>query len=186
VTLAAVEPIRTARLTVRPIRREDLADLFEINGDDEVTAFLPYATWRNADDGVAWFERMAGFDAAGSARQLVVERASDGKIVGTALVFKHDAGSARVELGYVIGRAHWRQGYAKEALAGLCAHAFERMAIRRIEAEVDPDNVPSNALLRALGFTLEGRLRERWTAKERTYDTNLYGLLRGDPSPREN
>jgi RimJ/RimL family protein N-acetyltransferase len=165
---------------VRPIRREDLADLLEINGDDEVTAFLPYATWRNAEDGAAWFERMAGFDAAGSARQLVIERSSDGKIVGTALVFKHDAGSARAELGYVIGRAHWRQGYAREALAALCAHAFERMAIRRIEAEVDPDNVPSNALLRALGFTLEGRLRERWTAKARTYDTNLYGMLASD------
>jgi len=184
VTLPAVALIRTARLTVRPIRRDDLADLFAINGDDEVTAFLPYATWRSAEDGIAWFERMAGFDAAGTARQLVIERTADGKIVGTALVFKYDAGSARIELGYVIGRAHWRQGYAKEALAGLCVHAFEHMAIRRIEAEVDPDNVPSNALLRALGFALEGRLRQRWTAKDRTYDTNLYGLLRDDPAPR--
>ena len=34
----------------------------------------------------------------------------------TALRFKYDEGSQRVELGYVLGRSHWRQGYAAEAL----------------------------------------------------------------------
>jgi RimJ/RimL family protein N-acetyltransferase len=165
---------------VRSLRREDLGDLFEVNGDDEVTAFLPYPTWRDAADGDAWYERMRGFDEAGSARQLVVERRDDGMAIGTALVFRHDEGSARAELGYVIGRAHWRQGYAREALAALCAHAFDAMSLRRLEAEVNPDNVASNALLRSLGFTLEGRLRERWTAKGRSYDANVYGLLAGE------
>lgn len=28
------------------------------------------------------------------------------------------------------------------------------------------------------------RLRDRWTAKGRTYDVNVYGRLRDDPSPR--
>lgn len=178
--LPAVEPIEAARVTVRPLRHEDLPDLFEVNGDDEVTAFLPYPTWRDPADGEAWFARMRGFDEAGSARQLVIARNDDGKVVGTALVFRHDEGSARAELGYVVGRAHWRRGYAREALAALVAYAFGPMGLRRLEAEVDPANVPSNALLRALGFTLEGRLRERWTAKGRTYDVNLYGLLAGD------
>ena len=33
-----------------------------------------------------------------------------------------------------------------------------------------------NELLLALGFTQEGRLRQRWVAKEETYDRNIYGL----------
>lgn len=52
----------------------------------------------------------------GSARQLMIARNDDGEVIGTALLFKYDEGSQRVELGYVLGRSHWRQGYASEAL----------------------------------------------------------------------
>ena len=48
---------------------------------------------------------------------------------------------------------------------------------RRMEVEARPENVASNALLLSLGFTHEGRLRQRWTAKGETYDTNIYGCL---------
>jgi [ribosomal protein S5]-alanine N-acetyltransferase len=49
--------------------------------------------------------------------------------------------------------------------------------VRRIEAEVNPANTASNALLLGLGFTHEGTARQRWVAKGRAYNTNLYGLL---------
>jgi ribosomal-protein-alanine N-acetyltransferase len=88
--------------------------------------------------------------------------------------------TARVEIGYVLGRAYWRQGYATEALLAVCRQAFEEMGIRRIEAEARPDNVASNQLLQSLGFIHEGRLRQRWTAKGETYDTNIYGCLVAD------
>lgn len=178
--LPHIDPITTDRLIVRMVRVEDLADLLEVNGDGEVTHFLPYATWQTLADARAWFERMRGLVETGTAVQLVIERRTDAKVIGTALVFKYDEGSARAELGYVIGRAHWRQGYAGEALRALLAHAFEVLHLRRIEAEVNPDNLASNALLRALGFVHEGLLRERWVAKGRAYSVNVYGLLAGD------
>lgn len=178
--LPHIHPITTDRLIVRAVRVEDLADLLEINGDGEVTHFLPYATWQTLDDARAWFERMRGLVETGAAVQLVIERRADAKVIGTALVFKYDEGSGRAELGYVIGRAHWRQGYAGEALRALLTHAFEVLHLRRIEAEVNPDNLASNALLRALGFVHEGLLRERWVAKGRAYSVNVYGLLAHD------
>jgi RimJ/RimL family protein N-acetyltransferase len=49
--------IHTARLVVRAVAESDLADLLEVNGDDEVTRYLPYATWRNHDDALAWLGR---------------------------------------------------------------------------------------------------------------------------------
>lgn len=178
--LPIIDPIQTSRLMVRAVGIDDLPDLLEINGDPAVTHFLPYATWQTLDDARAWFERMCALVETGSARQMVIVRRADAKIVGTALLFKYDEGSARAELGYVIGRAHWRQGYAREALRALLAHAFEGLHLRRIEAEVNPDNVASDALLRALGFVHEGFLRERWVAKGRAYGVNVYGLLASD------
>ena len=49
-----------------------------------------------------------------------------------------------------------------------------------IEAEVNPANLASCALLRRVGFTLEGTLRQRWVAKGQAYDTHLFGWLATD------
>jgi len=63
----------------------------------------------------------------------------------------------------------------------VCEHAFGAMDVRHIEAEVNPDNIASNALLRTLGFVHKGRLRQRWVNnKGLAYDTNVYGCLSGD------
>jgi RimJ/RimL family protein N-acetyltransferase len=175
-----ISSVTTPRLLLRPVAPTDLPDLLEINSDPEVTRFLPYATWQSLDDGALWLERMNGLASSGTGQQLVVVRAADGKVVGTVLLFKFDESSSRIEIGYVLGRKYWHQGLMREALASTCEHAFSGMSIRRIEAEVNPANVASNALLRAVGFTLEGTLRQRWIAKGAAYDTNVYGYLDED------
>jgi RimJ/RimL family protein N-acetyltransferase len=169
--------IEAARLALRPVDKADLPDLLEMNGDPQVTRFLPYATWQSLDDGVAWLTRMEALGAAGTGRQLVLVRHADAKVLGSLLLFRYDAGSGRVELGYALGRAHWGQGFMREAVEAACTHVFGPLGLRRIEAEVNPANVASNRLLQRVGFALEGTLRERWVANDVAYDTHLYGLL---------
>ncbi len=176
----SVTRIDSPRLMLRAVESTDLPDLLEINGDPQVTRFLPYATWESLQDGEAWLARMAALEASGAGRQLVVARRGDAKVIGAMLLFRYDEGSRRVELGYVLGRAHWGQGLMREAVVAACSQAFGTLGIRRIEAEVNPDNVASCALLDAVGFTLEGKLRQRWVSKGRAHDTNLYGCLAED------
>ena len=172
-----VEPIRTERLVLRTVQPADLADLLAVNGDDEVTRFLPYASWQSLQDGEAWLARMQAMAESGGGRQLVLQRREDGRVIGTLLLFKHDQGSARAELGYALGRAHWGHGLMREAVSAACRHAFTALGLRRLEAEVNPDNLTSGRLLHAAGFVHEGRARQRWVAKGRAYDTDLYGCL---------
>ncbi len=176
----AITPIATPRLTLRPVAAADLEDLLEINGDPEVTRFLPYSTWQSVDDGAAWLARMEALAATGTGRQFVLVRNADTKVVGTLLLFRYDEGSGRIELGYVLGRSHWGQGLMREAIGAACAHAFGALKLRRIEAEVNPANVASNQLLLGAGFVLEGTLRKRWVDKGTAYDTNIYGYLADD------
>jgi len=175
--IPTIDPVVTQRTTLREVHTDDLQDLMEVNGDPEVTQFLPYATWQSLEDASAWLERMRKLIATGSARQLVIVRNVDNKVIGTALLFKFEESSNRLELGYALGRAYWKQGYAAEALRALLSNAFTGLRIRRVEAEVNPNNIASNALLRSLGFSQEGYLRERWVAKGATYGVNIYGLL---------
>jgi [ribosomal protein S5]-alanine N-acetyltransferase len=178
--LTAPPAIESARLRIRLVESGDIADLLEVNGDEKVTRFLPYATWRSMEDGEAWLARMSALNAAGAALQFVIVEKASGRAVGTLLLFRHDEASARAEIGYVMGRAQWGQGFTHEALRALIGYAFGTVGLNRIEANVDPDNVASNRLLLKLGFELEGRLRENWVTKGKAGDTHVYGLLRRD------
>jgi RimJ/RimL family protein N-acetyltransferase len=170
--------IESARLAVRLVAESDLAALLGINGDDEVTAFLPYPTWSSAADAEAWYRRMSDMQATGSALQFVIVEKRSATVVGACLLFRFDEGSARAELGYVLGRAHWGKGYMREALAALIECAFGTLCLRRLEAEVNPRNVGSVRVLLALGFTKEGLLRQRWVSKGEARDVEVFGLLR--------
>lgn len=176
----SLAPLTGERVVVRPVQDGDLADLLAVNGDAEVVRHLPYPAWQSLDDAAAWLGRMRALEAAGTGRQFVLAARDDGRAIGTLLLFRHEPASARAEIGYVLGRAQWGRGLMREALRTFCAAAFERAGLRRIEAEVRPENEASNRLLDALGFTLEGRLRQRWQAKGEAYDVHHWGLLAGE------
>ncbi len=178
--LAEFPALATPRLNLRPVAEADLPALLAVNGDEAVTRFLPYATWTGLDDGRAWLQRMQALESAGSARQLVLALNDTGTVVGTLLLFRFDPGAQRAEVGFVLGRAHQGRGLMSEALRAVCAQALGGSGLRRLEAEVDPANRASNALLLRLGFTREGTLRQRWQAKGRLHDTHVYGLLAGE------
>ena len=180
--LIPITPLLTPRLTVRGVTAADLPQLLPINADDRVTRHLPYASWQNMVDAQSWLARIEGLVAAGSTQQWVLSLRETGEVIGAAVIFKFDEGSARAELGYLLSHAHWGQGLMHEGLRALLGHVFgqptDTQGLRRLEAEINPANSASNALVRRLGFTLEGTLRQRWTAKGQTYDTHIWGLLR--------
>lgn len=170
-------PLETPRLRVRPLAEHDLPDLLAVNGDAEVTRFLPYPAWASLADGQAWYGRMTALQAAGSACQLVVIDKASNAVVGTCLLFRFDAASSRAELGYVLGRAFWGRGCMAEALGAVIDHVFGHALLRRLEAEVNPANAASTRLLQRLGFTQEGLLRQRWVSRGQPYDVAVFGLL---------
>lgn len=170
-------PLETPRLRVRPVAEHDVPDLLAVNGDAEVTRFLPYPVWASLADGQAWHQRMAAMQAAGSAWQLVIVDKASNAAIGTCLLFRFEPASGRAELGYVLGRAHWGCGCMAEALGAVIGCAFGVAGLRRLEAEVNPANTASTRLLHRLGFTQEGVLRQRWVTRGEPYDVAVFGLL---------
>jgi ribosomal-protein-alanine N-acetyltransferase len=59
-------------------------------------------------------------------------------------------------LGYYAHEAHAGQGMMREAIEQVLDHAFGALGLHRIEANIQPANVPSIALARGAGFRLEG------------------------------
>jgi RimJ/RimL family protein N-acetyltransferase len=88
------------------------------------------------------------------------------------------------EIGYATVLGRQGQGIGRECVAALISHLFAAEGLRRVWADVDPDNAGSNALLKSLGFTLEGWLRETWNTHIGVRDSLIWGLLAAEWSPK--
>jgi [ribosomal protein S5]-alanine N-acetyltransferase len=62
-----------------------------------------------------------------------------------------------VEIGYTIYPQHRRRGYATEAARALIGWARAEHGVRRFLFSISPENEPSLAIARRLGFTEVGR-----------------------------
>lgn len=170
--------IEGPRVCVRQVGESDLAALLAINGDEQVTRFLGHTPWKAMAEAEAWFQRISAQQAAGSALEFVIVARQTGVVLGRCGLFEFEKINAHAGLGYLLGRAHWKQGYMREALTALIECAFNEMGLRKIEAKVETLNTASANLLRRLGFQREGVLRERWISNGEPMDAEVYGLLR--------
>jgi [ribosomal protein S5]-alanine N-acetyltransferase len=115
----------------------------------------------------------------GEVLQWAIERRTDGRVLGSITLMLEE-GQPRAEIGYILGREHWGQGYAREAQCRAIDYAFDDLGLHRLEADTHPDNAGSTRSLERLGFQREGRLRERWLVGGRYGDSVLWGLLAED------
>jgi ribosomal-protein-alanine N-acetyltransferase len=86
-------------------------------------------------------------------RRLLVCRHGDGAILAVVNVSEIVRGALQsAYLGYYAFRPHAGQGYMTEGLALALRHAFRRLRLHRLEANIQPGNLPSRRLVRRLGF----------------------------------
>ena len=76
-------------------------------------------------------------------------------------------------LGYQVGSPFAGQGYMTEAIQLVLRYAFDKMKLHRLEANIQPNNAASIALVKRAGFRKEGYSRKylkvggRWRDHER-------------------
>lgn len=153
----AAPTLQTTRLTLRPLAPADAPEFHRLINDWEICRRLPDAPFPYAAALAGdWIAAAAADHAQGRATQFALLETATGALLGCAgLRVAKDGATA--ELGYWLGRAHWRQGYGLEAARRLIEWAFAALPINRLTATVAADNDVSAALLRRVGFTQSGR-----------------------------
>jgi ribosomal-protein-alanine N-acetyltransferase len=101
-------------------------------------------------------------------------RNEDGAIVGSANLSQIFMGPFQsAYMGYWAGAPYAGRGYMTEGVGLVLTHAFRVLKLHRVEANLQPTNAPSRALVQRLGFTMEGysprylKVAGRWRDHER-------------------
>lgn len=139
------ETIETARLTLRAPHVSDLDDLAQQANNANVLFFtglpLPYGE-QHGRDFLGKAERRSHHP------YVIADKASD-RLMGVIGLYAH--ADAPTELGYWLGEAHWGQGFAPEAIAGLLAVARD---IAPLRAKVVSAHARSIRVLEKTGFVV--------------------------------
>jgi len=111
-------------------------------------------------------------------------RAADDVLIGTialSQIFRKRFQNAY--LGYLLGAGFTGSGYMTEAVRLVLRFAFRELKLHRIEANVQPDNEPSLAVLRRCGFTKEGYSQKYLKIGGRWRDHERWAIIRENWKP---
>ncbi len=147
--------LETRRLLIRPWRPADRPAYAATHADREVRRYYypPVLTRAGADEEIDFC--LDHLNTHGFAF-LAVTRREDGVLIGGAgLSHPQDLPfSPAVEIGFILGRPFWRQGYASEASRAWFAHAWS-IGLPEIVGYTSQINAPSRALMQSLGMTCD-------------------------------
>ncbi|TMJ21644.1 MAG: GNAT family N-acetyltransferase [Alphaproteobacteria bacterium] len=147
-----MQPLRTARLSLRPWREEDRSAFAALNADPDVTWDLGGPLSRADSD--AKFDRyVATFERHGFSRWAIED--SQQAFVGYAGVMpssgEHPLGP-HAEMGWRLVRPAWGKGYATEAARAAIADGFSRVGLAEMLAYTSANNVRSQGVMARLGL----------------------------------
>jgi ribosomal-protein-alanine N-acetyltransferase len=150
------ERIFTSRLMLQRLRPEDAEEVFYgYASKPEVTRFLTWPTHNSLADTRSFLAYADQAWRRGQEFSFGLRLKINNRLIG-AFGARHDEG--RMEIGYVLGPAFWRQGLATEACTGMVNYFRTLPHVYRIQSFVDEENVPSARVLLKSGFIEEARL----------------------------
>ena len=171
--------LETERLILRQRTVEDVPDMFTYASLPEVcypAGFPPIASLADEYD---YFENtyrqrleMEGLPSGYG----ITVKGSD-RVIGSC-DFNHRHADDVFEIGYILHPDYWGRGYVPEAVAALIEVAFTILKLHKVEIRCFGYNKQSQRVAEKLGFSLEGRIRDRRDTQGQRCDELEYGLLK--------
>jgi ribosomal-protein-alanine N-acetyltransferase len=158
--------LTTERLVVRGASESDVPALLRFF-DENRAHLAPWEPIRpedfHTDD--FWLQQVGrhrrAFDSGTALMLFLFLRSDPNEVLGQVSYTGILRGPAEMcMLGYALAEKAQGHGYMYEALRASLDYVFEIMNMHRVMANFMPHNLRSNAVLRRLGFTVEGYARD--------------------------
>ena len=172
--------IETSRLVLRQVTTEDAADMLNYLADPDVVKPMgldPFQTEKDVWDEIDWYQSIV---EEGTGIRWGITLKESGKVIGSCGFLNMKPKNRRAEIGYELSKDYWGKGIASEALKAVVKYGYHHFQLERIEALIEPDNVPSQKLVEKQGFIKEGLLRHYEFTRGKFDDLYMYAIIKED------
>ena len=180
----ALPELRGDGVTIRELRLEDAESLASLFADPDVGRYIPPPPSSTRD-----FARFINWahEQRHSGTILCFGVVPDGcdAAVGVLQLHEVEPDFHIAEWGFVFGRPYWGTGLFQRSADLLLRFAFETVGIHRLEARAMAANPRANAVLRRMGATEEGHLRQSFLLGGQYHDDVLWSILAADWRKRQ-
>lgn len=169
--------LETERVSIRLVTESDSLSLYEIYSDPKAMEYWSSPPFNDESQATELVKSAINDFDSGKSLLLAIILKESGELIGTLSLFNIHDESKRAEVGYILSRLFWRKGLMAESFEALIHFCFEHLKLNRLEADIDPGNEASSALLKKHDFKVEGLLKERWIISGNVTDSEIYGLV---------
>lgn len=172
--------LQHAGLLWRPYEDTDAA-AFAAAVRESVASVSPWMPWCTSTyteaDALAWFADCHAGAANGSAFEYGIFCQDTGAFLGGAGLNEIRQQHRYCNLGYWVRQSRQRQGVASRCVQALSRHAFEELALQRVEIVVAVGNTASEGVAVRSGALREGVARNRLYLNESPVDAHMFSLV---------
>jgi RimJ/RimL family protein N-acetyltransferase len=164
------------KVRLRAVEPEDWETYYRDSTDTEAARVGDQVhILRSAEVMRQWAQELSLRKPENDSYQWAIE-ALEGVLVGMISTFNSEVHNGTFEYGLGVHRAHWRRGYASEAIRLVLTHYFRELRYQKVTVRVYAFNEPSIRLHESLGFQQEGRLRRMIFTGGEYHDVLVFGL----------
>ncbi|KAB7709080.1 GNAT family N-acetyltransferase [Bacillus aerolatus] len=172
--------IETRRLILREVTTEDANDMFNYLSDKNVVkpmGLVPCQKVKDVWDEIRWYKSIY---KEGTGIRWGITLKDAGKVIGSCGFLNMLTKHYRAEVGYELSKGYWGRGIASEALEAVVKYGYQHFQLERIEALIEPSNLPSQKLVEKQGFRREGLLRHYEFTYGKFDDLYMYSIIKED------
>ena len=146
--------LKTDRLLLRSISRKDAEHILAIYGDPEVMRYTDEPPFPSIDTVETMLASVHHLFNERRSLEWALSLKDRGMVIGTCGLHSFDEQQHAAEIGCLLRRCEWGHGYMSEAISCLIGYAADALGIRRLHADIHPQNKRSTALFSALAGML--------------------------------
>ena len=172
--------IETSRLQMRGLQPKDAIAFFNIQADPQVMQYFAQKPLTRIEQAQAYVQHAQQEQKLRERITWTVVLKGPQAVVGRINLHSWNRQHQYVEVGYMLSRRCWGQGYGTEMLRAVVAYVFRNTMLNRIEAHCFNENHASYRVMEKAGMSFEGIARQRYFAKGTYRDIRMYAILRED------
>ena len=170
------------RLLFRLPTVTDAAQVFRLRTEPETMKYLDKHPMKNEEEALALINNMlSSIDKNEGITWAIALPSNPELLIGTIGFWRIEKFHYRAEIGYMLLPEYFNKGYMTEAIRRVADFGFNEMNLHSIEANINPANAASAAILLKTGFVKEAYFKENYFFDGRFIDSEIYSLLRSQP-----